>query len=190
MGGAQGARAHQRAEGVSGGEAGVLSKRERKRRTLPRPSLFCCARGGIFAFCRGGVLPRPWHFAAAPVMHFVGAGVLNGPFIFSEGRVPRPRARVTFGRITKSDQKCCLKPQVSRLPARLGCAGKRGRVPRETQNGANRRTTNRLRPSYRCRSRVPRGGALVYRCKNMFRGPEGRTCTCRCRRHVRDLMIA
>ena len=82
LGGAQGACAHQRAEGVSGGEAGVLSKCERKRRTLPRPSLFCCARGGIFAFCRGGVLPCPWHFAAVPVMHFVGAGVLDGPFIF------------------------------------------------------------------------------------------------------------
>ena len=98
LGGAQGARAHQRAEGVSGGEAGVLSKCERKRRTRQRPSLFCCARGGIFAFCMGGVLPRPWHFAAVPVMRFVGAGVLDGPFIFSEGRVPRPRARVTFGR--------------------------------------------------------------------------------------------
>ena len=35
-------------------------------------------------------------------------------------RVPRPRARVTFGRSPKSDQKRCLKPQVSRLPARLG----------------------------------------------------------------------
>ena len=34
--------------------------------------------------------------------------------------VPRPRARVTFGRSPKSDQKRCLKPQVSRLPARLG----------------------------------------------------------------------
>ena len=82
LGGVQGACAHQRAEGVSGGEAGVLSKCERKRRTRQRPSLFCCARGGIFAFCRGGVLPCPWHFAAAPVMHFVGAGVLDGPFIF------------------------------------------------------------------------------------------------------------
>jgi len=41
LGGAQGARAYQRAEGVSGGEAGVLSKCERKRRTRQRPSLFC-----------------------------------------------------------------------------------------------------------------------------------------------------
>ena len=35
------------------------------------------------------------------------------------GRVPRPRARFTFGRSPKSDQKVCLKPQVSRLPACL-----------------------------------------------------------------------
>ena len=35
-----------------------------------------------------------------------------------EGGVPRLRARVTFGRSPKSDQKVCLKPKVSRLPAR------------------------------------------------------------------------
>ena len=35
------------------------------------------------------------------------------------GVILRPRARVTFGRSPKSDQKACLKPQVSRLPARL-----------------------------------------------------------------------
>ena len=79
------------------------------------------------------------------------------------GSVPRPRARVTFGRSPKSDQKRCLKPQVSRLPARLGCAENRGRVPRENQDSADRRTTNRVRPSCRCRSCVPRGGAQVYR---------------------------
>ena len=33
-----------------------------------------------------------------------------------------PRARVTFGRSPKSDQKRCLKPQVSRLPARLAAS--------------------------------------------------------------------
>ena len=32
--------------------------------------------------------------------------------------VPRLRARVTFGRSHKSDQKVCLKPKVSSLPAR------------------------------------------------------------------------
>ena len=43
------------------------------------------------------------------------------PFLpAAEGDVPCPRARVTFGRSPKSDQKRCLKPQVSRLPARLG----------------------------------------------------------------------
>ena len=65
---------------------------------------------------------------------FLRVCILRGPadatarffsFIFSAGRVPRPRARVTFGRSPKSDQKRCLKPQVSRLPARLGYAEKR-----------------------------------------------------------------
>ena len=80
-----------------------------------------------------------------------------------KGDAPCPRARVTFGRSPKSDQKRCLKPQVSRIPARLGCAENRGRVPRENQDSADRRTTNRVRSSCRCRSCVPRGGALVYR---------------------------
>lgn len=86
------------------------------------------------------------------------------PFLpAAERTIPRFRARVTFGRSPKSDQKRCLKPQVSRLPARLGCAENRGRVPRENQDSADRRTTNRVRSSCRCRSCVPRGGALVYR---------------------------
>ena len=46
------------------------------------------------------------------------------PFLpASERTIPRFRARVTFGRSPKSDQKRCLKPQVSRLPARLGASG-------------------------------------------------------------------
>ena len=98
-------------------------------------------------------------------MLFAGiGGVLDGPLIlFFEGRTPHFRAWVTFGRSPKSGQKRCLKPQVSGLPARLGCAENRGRVPRENQDSADRRTTNRVRFSYRCRSCVPRGGALVYR---------------------------
>ncbi len=55
--------------------------------------------------------------------HPVGAGVPDGPLMFppcpQQGEYSAPRARVTFGRSPKSDQKCCLKPQVSRLPARL-----------------------------------------------------------------------
>ena len=51
-------------------------------------------------------------------------GVSDGPLYFlSARRIPRPWARVTFGRSPKSDQKRCLKPQVSRLPARLGASG-------------------------------------------------------------------
>ncbi len=43
----------------------------------------------------------------------------RGLFSFSsEKGTFRAPARVTFGRSPKSDQKVCLKPQVSRLPAR------------------------------------------------------------------------
>ena len=100
----------------------------------------------------------------SPTGHFLDLLPSAPPFLpAAEGDVPCPRARVTFGRSPKSDQKRCLKPQVSRLPARLGCAENRGRVPRENQDSADRRTTNRVRSSCRCRSCVPRGGALVYR---------------------------
>ena len=100
----------------------------------------------------------------SPTGHFLELLPPAVPFLpAAEGDAPCPRARVTFGRSPKSDQKCCLKPQVSRLPARLGCAENRGRVPRENQDSADRRTTNRVRSSCRCRSCVPCGGALVYR---------------------------
>ena len=105
------------------------------------------------------------------------------PFLpAAEGDVPCPRARVTFGRSPKSDQKCCLKPQVSRLPARLGCAENRGRVPRENQDSADRRTTNRVRSSCRCRSCVPCGGALVYRRGRLSNRALAAAGKCRCGR--------
>ena len=127
---------------------------------------------------------------------------------FSEGNIPRFRARVTFGRSPKSDQKVCLKPQVSRLPARLTMSKNMAAYPAKAKIYADRRTTNRLYVSPRCRSRVPRGDALVYRlcggvlaCRStkyasqqrvffIFRGPTGRTYTCRRWRQVRDLIIA
>ena len=94
-------------------------------------------------------------------------------------RVPRPRARVTFGRSPKSDQKRCLKPQVSRLPARLWCAETRRHTPREAQIAANRRTANHLRSSYRCRSHVPCGGLRWPTAVAIIKSP-----TCRQRRQV------
>ena len=102
---------------------------------------------------RGGALPRP--FLLPPCLR--------------RGEFRAPRARVTFGRSPKSDQKSCLKPQVSRLPARLAHAGTRRPVPRETENAARRRTTNRLYVSPRCRSHVPRGGTLLYQYKMAVR---------------------
>ena len=105
------------------------------------------------------------------------------PFLpAAEGDVPCPRARVTFGRSPKSDQKRCLKPQVSRLPARLGCAENRGRVPRENQDSADRCTTNRVRSSCRCRScEAPwgRAGLPPWRLSNRALAAAGK---CRCGR--------
>ena len=72
-------------------------------------------------FGRSGLLTFLFHASGGPIS-----------FSSEKGRVPRFRARVTFGRSPKSDQKRCLKPQVSRLPARLGCAENRRRVPRAT----------------------------------------------------------
>ena len=81
---------------------------------------------------RGGVLPRSRFFRRVSVLVFRPLSVLaprrgrrprrpaHVSTMSPAGRAPRPRARVTFGRSPKSDQKVCLKPQVSRLPARLG----------------------------------------------------------------------
>ena len=119
----------------------------------------------------------------SPTGHFLELLPPAVPFLpAAEGDAPCPRARVTFGRSPKSDQKRCLKPQVSRLPARLGCAENRGRVPRENQDSADRRTTNRVRSSCRCRSCVPCGGALVYRRGRLSNRALAAAGKCRCGR--------
>ena len=117
----------------------------------------------------------------SPTGHFLELLPPAVPFLpAAEGDAPCPRARVTFGRSPKSDQKRCLKPQVSKLPARLGCAENRGRVPRENQDSADRRTTNRVRSSCRCRSCVPCGGALVCRCGRLSNRALAAAGKCRC----------
>ena len=182
--------------------------------SCPACRLFCHASGRapVGAGVPDGPHRRTAEYRRILVYPSVGAGVPDGPYRFSSvppiGGIPRFRARVTLGRSPKSDQKRCLKPQVSRLPARLTAAQTYRRIPRETQITAYRRTTNRVQSSYRCRSHVPRGGALVYRlcggvlaCRPtkyasqhrvffVFCGPTGRTYTCRQRRQVRDLIIA
>ena len=58
---------------------------------------------------RGNPFPAPAG-AELPLPPSVPERLSKGPF--------RAPARVTFGRSPKSDQKVCLKPKVSRLPAR------------------------------------------------------------------------
>ena len=104
------------------------------------------------------------------------------------GVIPRPRARVTFGRSPKSDQKACLKPQVSRLPARLTVPKPVTAYPAKTKtlHIAVHRIAHR---PLCCRSHVPHGNTVSYDIKKLG-GPTGRTYTCRRWRQVRDLMIA
>ena len=115
--------------------------------------------------CRAEALPRPHSFRRpserGPLL--AAATCRLFPCMPPAGNVPRFRARVTFGRSPKSDQKVCLKPQVSRLPARLTMSKNMAAYPAKAKIYADRRTTNRLYVSPRCRSRVPRGDALVYR---------------------------
>ena len=91
---------------------------------LPRPRSF--RRGSVPAHCRGRRPRRPAILFPKGIFRASERGSLLAaatcrlfPCMPPAGNVPRPRARVTFGRSPKSDQKVCLKPQVSRLPARL-----------------------------------------------------------------------
>ena len=135
---------------------------------LPRPRSF--RRGAVPAHCRGRRPRRPAILFPKGIFRASERGSLLAaatcrlfPCMPPAGNVPRPRARVTFGRSPKSDQKVCLKPQVSRLPARLAMSKNMAAYPAKAKIYADRRTTNRLYVSPRCRSRVLRGDALVYR---------------------------
>ena len=135
---------------------------------LPRPRSF--RRGSVPAHCRGRRPRRPAILFPKGIFRASERGSLLPaatcrlfPCMPPAGNVPRPRARVTFGRSPKSDQKVCLKPQVSRLPARLTMSKNMAAYPAKAKIYADRRTTNRLYVSPRCRSRGPRGDALVYR---------------------------
>ena len=105
------------------------------------------------------------------------------------GVIPRPRARVTFGRSPKSDQKACLKPQVSRLPARLTAPKPVIAYPAKTKtlhiavHRIAHRPLSAAAPTSRTEIPCPTDIKKLG-------GPTGRTYTCRPWRQVRDLMIA
>ena len=147
LGGAQGARAHQRAEGVSGGEAGVLSKCERKRRTRQRPSLFLlCARRDIcilhgrsstppmafrrssgHALRRGRRSRRPVHFFRRESSAPSGAGHFwpQRPANFSLSCLRRPHF---FQQRKKWGKERRQRPMVFGIPSgQFRCGGKRFR---------------------------------------------------------------
>ena len=100
-----------------------------------------------------------------------------------------PPARVTFGRSPKSDQKACLKPQASRLPARLTAPKPVTAYPAKTKtlHIAAHRIARRPLPAAAPTSRTE------IPCPTDIKklgGPTGRTYTCRRWRQVRDLIIA
>ena len=108
---------------------------------MPAPSRQTGVSDGPLYFLSARRIPRlrAWvTFGRSGPLHRLSLCLRRPHFLQQrKGDAPRPRARVTFGRSPKSDQKRCLKPQVSRLPARLGCAENRRRVPRENQNSAD-----------------------------------------------------
>ena len=105
------------------------------------------------------------------------------------GVIPRPRARVTFGRSPKSDQKACLKPQVSRLPARLTAPKPVTAYPAKTKT--LHIAVHRI--AHRPLSAAAPASRTEIPCPTDIKklgGPTGRTYTCRRWRQVRDLIIA
>ncbi len=92
-----------------------------------------CGRGGLFPFASGGLFS----------------------FLVERGEFRAP-ARVTFGRSPKSDQKVCLKPKVSRLPARTA---QPRRQPGQIQIVANGHTASHQRGTggHRAGTRSVRG---------------------------------
>ena len=181
---------------------------------LPRPRSF--RRGSVPAHCRGRRPRRPAILFPEGIFRVSERGSLFPaatcrlfPCMPPAGNVPRPRARVTFGRSPKSDQKVCLKPQVSRLPARLGyvknLSPRTPRKPKYMLIVIQRIACTSLpaaAPVFRAAMRwfigfaaacwhavlqnALRSSAYFF----IFRGPTGRTCTCCQRRQVRDLIIA
>ena len=109
-------------------------------------------------------------------------GVSDGPLYFlSARRIPRLRAWVTFGRSPKSDQKRCLKPQVSRLPARLGCAENLPRCttrdPTWHRSPYNESLAVRLSLPLPC-SVQGRAGLPLWRLSNRALAASGGKCRC------------
>ena len=126
----------------------------------------------------------------SPTGHFLELLPPAVPFLpAAEGDVPCPRARVTFGRSPKSDQKACLKPQVSRLPARLTAPKPVTAYPAKTKtlhiavHRIAHRPLSAAAPTSRTEIPCPTDIKKLG-------GPTGRTYTCRRWRQVRDLMIA
>ena len=118
--------------------------------------------------------------AVAPFSHPVGAGVLDGPHRFSfmpTAGIFRAPARHPFAHGGKRMQKRRQRPMVFGIPF-VRLQSRRKKVPQRIAC-----------TSIPAAALTPRAAAL---CSPNIKigGPRGRTCTCRQRRQVRDLIIA
>ena len=118
--------------------------------------------------------------AVAPFSHPVGAGVLDGPHRFSfmpTAGIFRAPARHPFAQGGKRMQKRRQRPMVFGIPF-VRLQSRRKKVPQRIAC-----------TSVPAAAPTPRAAAL---CSPNIKigGPRGRTCTCRQRRQVRDLIIA
>ena len=157
--------------------------------------------------CRTEVLPRPRSFRRGSVpAHCRGRRPRRPAGSFSEGNVPRFRARVTFGRsdlptfsLHASGGECSAPPSAGHFCPRTP------RKPKYMLIVVQRIACTSLpaaAPVFRAAMRwfigfaaacwhavlqnTLRSSAYFF----IFRGPTGRTCTCCQRRQVRDLIIA
>ena len=184
---------------------------------LPLP---CSARVACYDRLRDSAIraaAAPTHRAAVP--YCVGAGVPDGPLLvpfMPLAGIFRAPARHSFARGGKRMQKRRQKPMVFGFPlSDYDCGIKRFRIespprlsPLPLPCSARVACYDRLRdsairaaaaPVFRAAVRWLIGGVLACRPAKyasqqrvffIFRGPTGRTCTCRRWRQVRDLIIA
>ena len=131
----------------------------------PSPPLLLAWRSGLklsqgkFAAQRS--CPARVRFAAAPFPHIAGVGVPDGPrFFFRREYSALPSAGHFCPQRPADFFLACLRRGMFRAPERGSLLAA---YPAKAKIYADRRTTNRLYVSPRCRSRVPRGDALVYR---------------------------
>ena len=111
--------------------------------------------------CRTEILPRPRSFRRGSVpAHCRGRRPRRPAILFPKGIFRASERGSLLAAATCRLFLACLRRGMFRAPERGSLLAA---YPAKAKIYADRRTTNRLYVSPRCRSRVPRGDALVYR---------------------------